>query len=93
MANAGMDPDWRDVYREALFEPDSEKVLIRIDTANQAIRCRVCGIWQLGRADGQERSQLDAASYFLGLLRTITGKKKSPQIPVSSGAVPEKQAS
>lgn len=92
MANAEMNADWRDLYRQALFELDSEKLELRIDAANRAIRSRVCEIWQLGSTDARERSQLDAASYFLGLLRMIAGKQKASQgsvFPVLS----DKQAS
>ena len=92
MANAEMNADWRDLYRQALFERDSEKLELRIEAANRAIRSRVCEIWHLGSTDARERSQLDAASYFLGLLRTIAGKQKVCQESVYS-VLCDKQAS
>lgn len=42
MPNSETTADWRELYRKALFEADSEKVLVRINLASQAIRCRVC---------------------------------------------------
>ena len=93
MANAEINADWRDLYREALFEPDLEKLPMRVDAANQAIRSRVCEIWQLGPDDAEERSQLDAASYFLGLLLTIAVNKKVSGRSRGAVFAPEKQAS
>jgi hypothetical protein len=63
---------------------------MRIEAANQAIRFRVCEMWQLGPTDARERSQLDAASYFLGLLRTIAGKKKTASTEVYSMLAPDR---
>jgi hypothetical protein len=91
MANSEMNADWRDLYRQAVFEFDSEKFEMRIEAANQAIRCRVCAMWQLGPVDARERSQLDAASYFLGLLR-MAGKKKPSSTAAHSILAPDQHS-
>jgi hypothetical protein len=93
MPNNEMTADWRELYREALFEADCDKVLVRIDVANQAIRCRLFELWQLGPADVRERSELDAAAYFLGLLRSMSGRKQFPQSSAHTLFVTGKQAS
>jgi hypothetical protein len=68
------------LYRLAVLESDPAKLPMRIDDARKAIRWRVCELWDLGAIDTCERSQLDAASYFLGLLRMIAAKKKPGEI-------------
>ena len=92
MPNNEIAADWRELYREALFEADRDKVPVRIDVASQAIRCRLCELWQLGPTDIRERSELDAAAYFLGLLRSMSGKKQFPQSSAQTLFVTGKQA-
>lgn len=67
--------NWQQLYRLAVFEPDLQKLPTRIDDAHKAIRWRICELWDLGTMDTCERSRLDAALYFLGLLRMIAAKK------------------
>ena len=85
MPNSETTTEWRELYRRALFEADSEKTLVWIEVASQAIRCRVCELWQLRPADGRERSELDAAAYFLGLLRSMS--EKNQPVQSSSGTL------
>ena len=93
MPNSETTANWRELYRDALFEADSEKALVRIDLASQAIRCRVCELWQLRPAGGRERSELDAPAYFLGLLRSMSQKKQSARGSARMLFVTGKQAS
>lgn len=77
--------DWREQYRQALFEADPQRVLTRIEEAHDAIRYRICELWESDETDIRERSELDSAAYFLGLLRTIAAnKEKSRSSPYSS---------
>ena len=62
---------WTELYRKALLEPESGKVLARIDEASDAIRCRSRELWYAGSTETGERHALDSALHFLGLLRTI----------------------
>jgi hypothetical protein len=84
--------DWREQYWQALFEADPDRVLMRIEAANEAIRWRICELWELGSVDIRERSQLDSAAYFLGLLRSIAQKKQEADglfcSPFDSGKQP-----
>ena len=81
--------NWGQLYRLAVFESDPQKLPMRIDTASKAIRWRISELWDLGTIDSCERSQLDAALYFLGLLRVIAARKK-PVSMLCSTAVPAK---
>ena len=72
--------DWREQYRQALFEGDPQRVLMRIEEAHEAIRCRVCELWESDATDTRERSELDSAAYFLGLLRTIAANREKSSI-------------
>ena len=79
-----MDPEryanWRQLYREALFEPDPGKLSMRIEQAHDAIRWRRLELWHCGGADVRERSELDATSYFLGLLGNLSGKNHGSEL-------------
>lgn len=93
MAEAERTTDWRELYKQAVLEPDPEQLAMRIDKAHKAIRWRISELWHVGAADTSERSQLDAASYFLALLRTIAGRKVQPKGPLCSSFAAGKQAS
>jgi hypothetical protein len=67
-------PKWRQLYREAVFEPDPGKLAIRIAQAHDAIHYRRLELWHSGGADVRERGELDVASYCLGLLGNFSGK-------------------
>ena len=69
MAYLEANSDWQVLYREALFESNSEMIAMRIDIAGRAIRSRMCELSHLDVTGLRERSQLDSASYFLGPLR------------------------
>jgi hypothetical protein len=83
--------NWQQLYRLAVLESDPAKLPMRIDDARKAIRWRVCELWNVGATDTCERSQLDAASYFLGLLRMIAAKR-TPERLVCSAAAAGKRA-
>lgn len=77
---------WPELYRQALLEPDSGRMLARVDEASEAIRCRSRELWYAGSPETKERHSLDSALYFLGLLRTIgtDGLKHRPERRESS---------
>lgn len=85
MTNAERNTDWRDLYEEAVLEFDPEKMLVRIDSAQEAIRDRVRELWYEGSSDIAEQSHLDAAFYFLGMLRTIAGEQQYTDVPDELG--------
>ena len=65
---------WRTLYREAVLEPDQQKLRSRIAKAQHAIRQRARELWYHGTEEEGERHRLDAASQSLGILCAI-GKK------------------
>jgi hypothetical protein len=76
---------WRRLYRDALFEPDPVKLSRRIEKAYEAIRRRRCQLWESGATGVRERSELDAASYFLALLGSLAAKSDRPeQLPYTN---------
>lgn len=77
---------WTELYREALLESDSGRILARIDEASDAIRCRSRELWYAGSPETRERHALDWALQCLDLLRTIgadEGKRRSEQRELS----------
>jgi len=62
---------WRKLYREALTEPDPTRVPALIDEASKAIQHRALELWYANSTEMKERHDLDAALYFLGLLRMV----------------------
>ena len=74
-----MSPDgsksWLILYREAALEPDPKKSNARIVQAQRAIELRARELWYAGAPEITERQQMDAASHFLGILRSINEEK------------------
>lgn len=68
-------PSWRDLYREAVMEPDPEQMRDRIAVAYRAIRTRIAEVRQDHSAPYEEKARLDCAVYFLHLLQGIAEKK------------------
>lgn len=71
MENSNGNQNWLALYREAILEPDRKKVKARIAQAQGAIRLRSREMWYAGAVETNERRQMDAASYFLGVLCAI----------------------
>jgi hypothetical protein len=70
-----MGNEWRELYREALLESDPTRVPILIEEAYQAVQRRTLELWYACCPETKERHELDAALYFLGLLRMIRPMK------------------
>jgi hypothetical protein len=66
---------WSELYRQALFEDDQEKLPKLLEVAYKAAQQRVHEIWYepaaAERVTAAERRELDAAIYYLGLLRKM----------------------
>jgi hypothetical protein len=75
MANSDGNQNWLALYREAVLEPDREKVKTRVAQAQRAIQRRAPELWYAGAPDTTERRQMDAASHFLRILNTIGAGK------------------
>ena len=70
MVNAEM-RHWLELYREVVLEPDRKKMSTLVAQAHRAIQSRTKELWYAGSPDTGERHQLDAASNFLRILRTM----------------------
>jgi hypothetical protein len=81
--------DWREHYRQVLFEADPEKLQMGIEAAHQAVQRRICELRDVEPADTRELSQLAYASYFLGLLSTLTEQNQKPEGPIYSAVGPK----
>lgn len=74
MENAGVSKSWRELYREALLEHDPAKLEARIVDAHRAIEEEVRRSWYGRSTDIRERQSLEAASHYLEILRSCSGK-------------------
>lgn len=85
MSQTPSENDWHDLYREALLESDPARVPALIDEAYKAVQRRALELWNTCSPETKERHELDAALYFLGLLRMVgtTGTKVSGMVPLS----------
>jgi hypothetical protein len=69
---------WRDLYKEAVFENDREKLTARIDDAETSLLARARELFHAGSKDIRERQELDAALYALYAVKSaaISAKAK-----------------
>ena len=63
------DTDWREAYRQVLFEAEPENLQMSIEAAHEAVNRRICTVWDVQPPDMGELNQLAYASYILGLLK------------------------
>jgi len=80
--------DWREHYTHVLFEANAEKLQMGIEAAHKAVQQRICELWDVEPADIRELCELASASYFLGLLSTITEQNHKAKGPIYSTVKP-----
>ena len=70
---------WSELYRKALFEEDRSKLPSLLEEADRAVQQRLRELWYsrapAGNVLDKERRELDAAAYYLGLLRSLQVRK------------------
>jgi hypothetical protein len=71
MSRTPTENEWQQLYREALLESDPTRALARIEEAHKAVQRRALELGNGGSPETKERHELDAALYFLGLLRGV----------------------
>jgi hypothetical protein len=64
-------PNWMELYRDAVLERARKKRRVLVAEAHKAIQRRLRELWYAGTPETSERRQLDAASNFLGILSAI----------------------
>jgi hypothetical protein len=78
MAETNKDEHWGELYRKALFEEDRNKLPSLLKRADQAVQERLRELWyspERGQSVAErERRELDAAAYYLGVLRSLEAK-------------------
>jgi hypothetical protein len=57
--------DWKNLYKAALFEPNKDKIPVRIADAEQRIATRARELFNSGDHNTLERSALNVALYAL----------------------------
>ena len=67
--NRRKNTDWRETYWQVLFAADPEKLQTSIEVAHEAVKRRICTLWDVQPPDMGELNQLAYASYTLGLLK------------------------
>jgi hypothetical protein len=87
------DTDWREHYREVLFQPDPEKLPMAIEVALQAVQRRTAALWDVQPPDRGELTQLAYALYILGLLRAMTEPEQEAERPDWLSVKPEERLS
>lgn len=63
-----LNPGWQELYQAALLELDRDRLLLRIEVAEEAIHARVKAINRFG-SDREEAQALEDALHALSLLR------------------------
>jgi hypothetical protein len=61
--------DWKELYKEALFEDDNAKIPQRIAEAERALAARALELVSAGENQVREQEAMENAMYFLRLLR------------------------
>jgi hypothetical protein len=78
MDDVNRNEHWSELYRKALFEEDRNKLPFLLEKAYNAVQKRVRELWYSPTAEQKvperERRELDAAAYYLGLLRSLEAK-------------------
>jgi hypothetical protein len=87
------DSDWREHYREVLFQADPEKLQMAIGAAHGAVQRRICALSDVQPPDTGELTQLAYASHILGLLSMLTEHKQKPNAAIGSAFQPEERLS
>jgi hypothetical protein len=93
MAGINEKEHWAELYRRALFEEDRSKLPLLLEQAHQAVRQRVRELWYspIGgqSVTDKERLELNAAAYYLDLLRSLEARNAFGEDPIvtNKGAV------
>ena len=81
MIEVEQNDNWTELYRRALFEEDRDKLPALLEQAHQAVQARVRELWysptEWQNVCEKERRELDAAAYYLGLLKSLEVRKSS----------------
>ncbi len=77
MPHTAMAMSWHELYREALQESDPARSPALIEEAYRAAQHRALELWNARSPETKERHELDAALYFLCLLKMAAEEEVS----------------
>lgn len=83
MMDTPLEKNWPELYKQALFETDYDRLCFRIEEAEKAIQQRALELWNSQLYEARERRDLDAALHFLALLRAVALKTDAKLVSAS----------
>jgi hypothetical protein len=75
--------DWKELYKAAIFEDDSVKLVARIAEAERALADRAAELFGSNETPAREQQAMENAAYFLRLLRKTSGAPSTSYEPLS----------
>jgi hypothetical protein len=73
--------DWKELYKAAIFEDDSVKLMARIAEAERALAERAAELFGSNETPAREQQAMENAAYFLRLLRKTSGTPNASYKP------------
>jgi hypothetical protein len=73
--------DWKELYKAAIFEDDSVKLMARIAEAERALANRAAELFGSNETPAREQQAMENAAYFLRLLRKTSGTPNASYEP------------
>ena len=73
--------DWKELYKAAIFEDDSVKLVARIAEAERALADRAAELFGTNETPVREQQAMENAAYFLRLLRKTSGTPSTSYKP------------
>ena len=83
--------DWKELYKAAIFEDDSVKLVARIVEAERALADRAAELFGSNETPVREQQAMENAAYFLRLLRKTSGTPNTSYEPSSPPQISAQQ--
>ena len=83
--------DWKALYKAAIFEDDSVKLMARIAEAERALADRAAELFGSNETSAREQQAMENAAYFLRLLRKTNGTPNTSYEPLSPPQIAAQQ--
>jgi len=83
--------DWKELYKAAIFEDDSVRLVARIAEAERALADRTAELFGSNETPVREQQAMENAAYFLRLLRKTSGTPTTSYEPSSPPQISAQQ--
>jgi hypothetical protein len=83
--------DWEELYKAAIFEDDSVKLVARIAEAERALAERAAELFGSNETPAREQQAMENAAYFLRLLRKTNVTPNTSYEPLSPPQISTQQ--